>query len=511
MLPILLQIGSFSGAETSLLPLVFVAMLLDSAIVSVWYVLGVFLNNAHVKSSALTEFYQVGGTALLTAIIIGLLASYSSSFFSIMGSTQLLNPTTVSALCQNIMHTSQLDMLKSDGVVLSGPSPSSSAPSTSFVGFCNMVDPTKLDSVTAMINYPLAVTGVINANLTNQTAANLDSSFVFDAFLGFLTKLSPFVRLCVAMTPPALVCQPFATIPQPSFDLNVSFTPYSGYSYIYGSMIAFGTMLTNAFTVLVAVLVSDMILVLAWPYLIFIGLVLRSTPFTRGVGGFIIAVAIGVVLFYPLTYAMEYLALGGGGGTAVQSGAGTYGYNSITTIPGSTITCPANTLDTPTCSSGTPMCSAADYSPTCSGGGTPSCQFPSSPASCNYTVNFFAEPSVEMVVKHYKCWPSAGLNIAEMEDITFMMIPFYSVAAPLISLISNGQQPNFAPDMHLPAACASGNAFKTLTAVLQAYGLIGITTYLLPIINFIITMSAILGVSGLLGGDTSLAGLAKFL
>jgi hypothetical protein len=586
MIPLLLQIGSFSSAETALLPLVIVAMLLDSAIVSVWYALGVILNNQQVKSSAITEFYQVGGTALLTALLTGLLITFSTSFYGIMSTTQLLNPTAVSTICQGIMKANTgtgLGILGPNGGVLSGPS---SSAKTVFTGFCNMVDPKNLQSptsgsppVTALIDYPLAVTGVINANVTSQLAANLNSAFVFDSFVGFLQTFSPSIGICIASVPPAFTCLPgwsFAAA-TPSVNLDVAFAPYAGYNFLYISLTPFGTMLTNAFTVLVGVLVADMVLVVAWPYLIFVGLILRSTPFTRSVGGFIIALAIGIVVFYPLAYSMEYLALGGGlaGSSVIASGkqacadnygtcssacgtpttpgygactdsctsqlslctgaaeSGTgpniYGYNSITTIPGSTLTCPGDPAGSlPSCSGSAtdmPYCSD-DYKPACTGGDTPKCPSPPPPngmlgplqppaPSCNYTVNFFVQPNLQKVTEHYGCWPTVfgapgPLIGAELEDIESMMVPLWSAYGFTVSLISNGQQPSL-PKMDLPSDCPVGGAYNTFSAFLQSFGLIGVSTYLLPIINLIITVSGVLGVSGMLGGDTSLAGLSKFL
>jgi hypothetical protein len=534
MLPVLLQIGSFSGpgsAETTLLPLVVVAMLIDSAIVSIWYALGVILNNSQVKNSAITEFYQLGGTALLAVIIIGLLVTFSTSFYSIMTSTQLLSPTAISTLCQSIITNNGggLSILGSNGGVLSGPA---SANPTTFTGLCNMVDPKNLNVVpppiTAWMDYPLAVTGVVIANITSQTATNLNSAFVYDAYIGFLSKFSPTVGICIAFTPPAVTCLPFFPFgnAEPSVQISVAFTPDAGYNFLYISLTPFGTVMTNAFTVLVGELVVDMVLIVAWPYLIFAGLILRSTPFTRGVGGFLIAVGIGVVLFYPLTFAMEYLALGGGTGTtAIITENTIYGYNAVTTIPGNTLLCPGNYGTTPQCycAGCTAACDPSNFNPICvnpdgsKNNLAPSCMPegfigpPSSYPSCNYTVNFFVQPDLKGVINHYNCWPHVPLFVAELGDIGAMMVPFWSVYGTVVSLISNGQQPNYVPDMDLPYECRQSDAYSTFSALLQSFGLIGMTTYLLPIINLIITISAVLGVSGMLGGDTSLAGLSKFL
>ena len=50
-----------------------------------------------------------------------------------------------------------------------------------------------------------------------------------------------------------------------------------------------------------------------------------------------------------------------------------------------------------------------------------------------------------------------------------------------------------------------------LFMIMNAYGIIGIPAYWLPIMNLVITLSGIIGLSGLLGGDTSMAGLGNLV
>ena len=115
------------------------------------------------------------------------------------------------------------------------------------------------------------------------------------------------------------------------------------------------------------------------------------------------------------------------------------------------------------------------------------------------------------------CWPSlpgvqqVPLSTAEFADIAVLLIPFYSAVAPLISLIGNGFAPTSMPAFPLPALCTPTAAMNTFNAMIQAFGVMGVSAYLLPVLNLVITLSAILGVSGLLGGDTSLAGISKLL
>jgi hypothetical protein len=499
-------------------------------IITIWYVLGVLINSHRVKSSAIEEFYQIGGTALLTVLIVALLTTFSSAFFNILGSTTLLNPTTTNSLCHGIEANSQLNLLK--GPFMSGPTDGGTSP---FPGLCNIVDPSALHDLTSRINYPLAATGVMIANLTNQTANNLDDAFIFDSFIGFLSKLSPRVALCIDLDPAswvagALSCTTPLPTGDPVFELEVLFTPYAGYEVISRSLATFSTLLTNAFTLFVAQLVFIAIGIFVWPYLIFLGLVLRSTPFTRGIGGLMIAIAIGIVLLYPTVFALEYLAMGNG--VHVESGASTYGYNYITQIPGRSIAiCPGEVDEitgkplAPSCGGvATATCSETiPYNPICVGGATPTCPDIGTNVitpTCNYTVNFFAQPRIKNIAWQYKCWPvipktgvEVPLNVAEFTDIATLMIPFYSVVAPLIALIWNHVDTGMStvPPFPLPFVCNPADVLKIFYDMVQLYGIIGITAYLLPILNLIIALTGALGVSGLLGGDTNLAGIARLL
>jgi hypothetical protein len=196
---------SLPNAAALLLPLVLLALLLDAVIIVVWYYLGVMLNNSGIKGGALSEFYQLIGTAILTAMIIGVLILVSTSFYSVMGSTTLMKPATISSLCTNIESTSQLNILGSSGSFLSGPT--NGAGTGSLTGICTIVA-TQPD-ITSKLDYPLAATAVITANMTNQTAANLNYSYTVDAWLGFLSKLTPqaeYMRRCFTILHSSIFC-----------------------------------------------------------------------------------------------------------------------------------------------------------------------------------------------------------------------------------------------------------------------------------------------------------------
>ena len=123
------------------------------------------------------------------------------------------------------------------------------------------------------------------------------------------------------------------------------------------------------------------------------------------------------------------------------------------------------------------------------------------------------QPSIENIALSNSCWPEiaghhVALIVAEVADIDTLQLPGYSMFSLVAAQLSSvGAVPRFP----LPATCYPDNAVKTFEGMLQSFGIIGITAYLLPVLNLVITLSAILGLSGLLGGDTSLAGIAKLL
>jgi hypothetical protein len=67
------------------------------------------------------------------------------------------------------------------------------------------------------------------------------------------------------------------------------------------------------------------------------------------------------------------------------------------------------------------------------------------------------------------------------------------------------------PELQVFPQCTLQSGQQTLFDLTQAYGTIGVTAYFLPILNILLTVSFVIGLSGLLGGDTSLAGLSRLV
>jgi hypothetical protein len=463
MMPIPLMfvsLSQFSVQETALIPLAIAALLLDSVIIAAWYFFGVILNNNGTKQSAKGELYQLAGTAMLIVLIIAVITVFSGSLEAALSNTNLMSPAALSTSSNSVcsyVSGSQFTLLNSG---LSGT-------------LCNIVSGNSgLGPITSKIDYPLAASGIVISNLTNQEITNLNSYYQVDLFIGFLSKLSPKFNICVADVEDSGEC----LIPEPptAFLIDFSSTPYSGLSLIYNGMTILGIILTSGLYSFILQLIFILLFLFAWPYLIFIGIILRSNFITRKVGGLFIAIAIGTVFFYPMVFATQYLTLGNGltnipnygdiTSTLPNSISSIYGYNSIasnslTAIPG-------------------------------------------------YNLNFYILPSIQNIAEQNGVWPGTAI-ISESADIGFLLIPFLSAIYTGESLSTSfiGGIPQFS----LPIGFTPQQAEQFLFAALNAYGVSGITAYLLPVMDILITITAIIGLSGLLGGDTQLMGLSRLV
>jgi hypothetical protein len=458
MFPSILMFSSLSAAQYLLLPLVLIALIIDVAILVVWYFIGALLGNSTVKTAARNEFYQFIGTAILISVVLFFLVLGGSLFYSALSSTSLMNPSAIYNTISSLSSNTQLSILAS-GNSLANPSASSTYP-----GLVNLVAAAEKSSAsnTIKIDYPLAATSVIVANLTNQTALNLNQMFYVDALLGFMSGLTPETIFCSSYGTP---CYTPIALTGLLFSIEVDYTPYAGYELIYSSFRSLSVILATAYESFVAQLLVYTILLYIWPYLLFIGLVLRATFFTRKIGGLFIAAAVASVLILPLVFSVEYLSLGRGTQSSPLPSA--FGFNAITTLPAS------------------------------SGTG-------------NYILNFFVEPSIGAIATHNGCYPIISgyttLAGAEMADIATTFIPIYNIVAAHIDQYLSSPSP-----YPLPVGCSDTSALHTLFDSLNLYGIIGVIAYFLPLINLLIFLSALQGLSGLMGGDTSLGGLARLI
>ncbi len=493
ILSFLLQItapSSLPNAYTLLMPLVIIALLVDVMILVIWYYIGVMLNNGVIKSAAKGEFYQFIGTCIMVIIIIVVLVFASAAFYNVLGTTKLMSTGAtgaISTMCSNIESTTSLDIIGKTNSLLSGPQTNTGT--GNFPGLCTLVSSTSTD-ITTQLDYPLAATAVVISNMTNQTAANLNYSFTEDAWLGFLSTLSPQLNLCIDPETEGASCIIPNPILAPVFIVHYTNTPYAGYNLLTNNLIAFGNLINFSVESFIAQLLLITIFLYVWPYMLFAGLILRSTFFTRKIGGLLMAAAIAGLLIFPLVYSFEYLSLGNGlqpqvaGATGITGYNSTYGFNAVTALPGK-----------PNVNNG------------------------------NYVINFFVQPNIKTIANTLNCWPNgnstgsfqtygipvpSGLWQSEVGDIAALMLPGKSTWNAVVNLVALAPLKE-APAIQLPVNCTPQSALNTFFALLNAYGLIGLDAYLLPIINLVIFITSVIGLSGLFGGDTELAGLSKLV
>ncbi len=496
---------SVHAAQTNLAEFIVVALLIDAIIVAVWYMIGYVMNDQKIKANARGEFIQLIGTSIIVAVVVGALAFFASLYMSSFSASGL-SPQAMYQTCNTISAGSQLTLFSGNFIAgTSYSSRSTKAPSnplppynllfgtSSFPGICNMVyDPST--SFTGQIDYPLATSAVLIANLTNQTLTNLNALFTIDTYMGFLDSFTPFVEPVCWSNLEACLLPGAGTI---NFDLKISFQPYAGYDMIFQSYSPLGDLLSLAFESYVAQFVFIIALLFIWPYMLFVGIVLRATPFTRAIGGLFIAIAIGAVVFMPIIYGLEYVNL--------CPGVPYY----ISTPSGPVLSQPSGCQQVAPSQSGSPPPSFTFNSFAYGYNGIT--QIPeNSPTTGNYyDINFFVMPNMTYIATSTaatggSCWPTGGIIGAELIAIGYSLTPAYAGEALMSS------SPASLPS--LPGqSCSQQSAIALLYNLFDAYGVVGVSAYFMPIINILVVISAVIGLSGLLGGDTELAGLAKLV
>lgn len=475
----------FLSARSNLLPLVFIALLLDSGIIAVWYYIGVLLNNRTVKAGARSEFGQLIGTAIIAGIVIGAIFLYGNTMYNALNQTQLMSSTAMTTMCNNIenYNNQPMSLIMSHSLLFLGPSDSilggSSVPEQTgsqqaFPGFCNMLSPTTIDGY---IDYPLVTTGVVLANVTNQTMANINEFYYVDEYISWLGAVKP--SLSLTLNVGALGIQEFTSLARVSLSLALKFQPYAGYSATGRAIRALGNLFPWEFMVLAAQLIMSAAFLYIWPFLLFTGLILRALPFTRKIGGLFIAVAVGGLMFIPMLYAIEYLSLAHGipNYTNLES---EYGFNAIPPLPNNN-----GNINPP------------------------------------YSLNFFVQPSIRAIAEYTACPNGGSVNqyCGNGNPIWYIAADIVGLNTPvggvkyiggvifkLLSRSSTNYQPTY-----LVSSWNSNVVLNFLFMTYNVYGIDTIIAWMIPLLNLAITLAGIRALSGMMGGDTSIAGLSKLV
>ncbi len=455
MLDYMFALG-YTAISGQLLPMAIAALLIDAGIISVWYIIGTLLNNSRVKASAKSEIAQLVGTVVIISILIYSLAIFSMLFYTSLNKTSLMSQSELSSTCTNLESNSPLTILQG------GKGSLLVSQSSDNLGICDYINAGGIGTVDTRINYPLAASAIINANLTNQLVVQLNNLFIFGAYVGFYSSFGQVIGFGAVSTQPAL---------------EISVFPYSGFNMLTKSLQALYSLMSIALGIMITKMLWLAVSLYVWPYLLFGGIVLRSTLFTRKIGGLLIAIAIGMVFFYPAILSAEYLVLGNPNSYASLSP-----YLPPSSVQGAIPGITAGTSNV----------------------------ILSNTISQNYKLNLFILPQVDKIAKAEGCWPADGsLLLGESEQIGVALIPGVSLVNTILSL-AGGSIPRVISDFGI-ASCTANGAENTMFDLFEFYGISGITIYWLPLLNILITLSGILGLSGLLGGDTALMGLSRLI
>ncbi len=450
MLDILLN--TLIPQEGALIPLAVLALLISSAIVSIWYMIGLIINDNRIKASAIGEFTQMVGTLILIAIVIYSLTVLSAALYTSLNSTKLMSQSAISTICSKLESTSQLSILGT------GTGSLLSSTNSQYPGICYYINSISGSGVNTRIDYPLAAAAVVDANVTNQIATQLNNLFVVDAYVGFYSSFKDIVGIGVGIP-----------------IVSAGVTPDLGFGMIYDSMKALGALTSLGLEANMAALIILTISLYAWPYLIFGGIVLRTTIFTRRIGGLLIAIGIGIVFIYPTVLSIEYLTL---------SNPSSYAQlNAYSNSFGPTVAIAPGPID-----SNSILLSSAMQS--------------------TYKLDFFILPDISKIASQDGCWPPGGYLIAgEASQMAISLVPIVS-QLNLIVAFTGGS----IPDVNIGfSSCSASSAQSLIFDLFDFYGIGGIIMYWIPIINIIITLVGILGLSGLMGGDTNLAGFGRLI
>ncbi len=553
-----LQITNFS-VFSNWLPVIFLAILMSFLITIIYYVIGFLLNNKNIKSKATAEFAQVIGTAIVVLVILFV--------FNLIGTTlispvSILNPQTANNFCLSLS-ASSVYFLNSFHV----HSPTRIICSDIIAP---LVSPNPQSNMTIMLDYGLSASYLVIANVTNQVATNLNAFYVYDSIVSFLSHFQSLNTLQIGTTNA----------------ITLNYTPLSGYSFLTKMISGIAIVSNLSLYSFIIQLLVILMAITAWPYVLGAGIVLRSTFYTRRIGGLLIGVVLALLIILPMIFLFEYSAL------SSNQNSFPIGVNSTPYLPiyeelpngtvevygdvsgyanvagycnggmvyetqcgnASTITSPPICANPSTLSawqkcdngyvasvSGCPK-GYYGYETVCGDPHTlerqttvglgyakltqPLCIPPSKlPPDANIcpknavprgsSVYLFNLPNATDMLRYYTCWPPSGsVAVFETWFAGLYLIPFYGLAEGIAGAIGyvGGSLVTAAPVASLYLlGCIPNDAINAGLSFANIYGLTALTAFLLPLMNVLIVYSAAMGFSGLLGGDTDILGLSKFV
>jgi len=493
--------------------------------------------------------------------------------------TSVLSPNTVNSMCTNLSND-QLAFINTNSMAFnSGPSPTAAicadiiAPLAAGAASDTTASGSTTSSLTTSIDYGLAATYVIFANLTSQSTSNYNAFYIFSDVIGFLSKFTS-----------------VNAIATPAFDISFYYTPLAGYSFLNTMLLALGIVSALSFYAYMIQMLAILLILFIWPYLLAAGIILRASTFTRRLGGLIIGLTLSFLIIMPLIILFEYASLSspqnaypigtntipylpiyeqGPAGNVMVYGAssGFVSAKVYTQQGGTTTTLPATCANgyiyesfcgDPNSVGAQPICAASVnplqlcqngyilantlpqnpcspgqyvYESVCGDPNTterqtglikaPACfTNPSNEPLCSETaephtsIAPFMLPNATKMLEYYSCWPIGG-NIWAYELIGALpyLIPFYGLALGVFSAFgfSVGGLVSQIPTILLAQGCTPQNAINAGLTLTNIYGITAITAFILPLLNILIIYSGAMGISKLMGGDTDVLGLSKLI
>jgi len=465
-----LTITHFSVLE-NWISILTLAILIGIFIVSFIYFAGSLLNSSRIKETAINELGQLIGTVIIAVIIIAIVEFFGSA--SVTALTANTIGGNIIQICQQLSND-QFNLVDSNSIT----SPTNTICAATNSIYSNIQNGGGSGIGTALFaDYDLMASYIIVANLTSQMAQNLNALYQYENYIGFLSTLTPVTTYCEAappasLAPPLLAAWCIVPINPRALSLSVSFTPYKGYTILKEISKPIETEAYMIFEIYLIELLSIITFIYAWPYLLAAGIILKASMFTRRVGGMLIGIVIAGLIIFPIIFLMEYASL-----------------NNATLGP---IGASPNTIPVFTMNGNTLTGHYVVYN--------------------SNTINFFVFPNATNIVNYYGCYPFGGnIYLSELSISAYYMIPgvgIYNLLAYAIGGAVTGSLPNIPLTV---VSCQPQNALTLIFHFADLYGIIGVTGYILPIINILILFSAIKGISQLMGGDTNLLGLGRLV
>jgi hypothetical protein len=459
--------GNYSSIFQEWEPIVLIAVILSISIAAAYYMAGVLLDNKKIKANAIGEIGQAIGAAIIMIAVVAAIAVFGSGELSYVS---VISPSSMGNLCAQL-GTSRVTLLNSGGAI------NGNAVLTNMV--CSQIvdiETGTANDPTSSVDYGLLANYVIIANVTRQDADNLNSLYIFENWVGFLSHFVETSQLC---TPTCLWTGKDAL----SAMISLNSSPLAGYDKIsdFTQPLEFQANLT--FYVLFMQLLMIALFLFAWPYLIAAGLVLRTTFITRRAGGLLIAIGVTVVLLYPLMGILEYNAFNGANPSPI-------GINGLQLGTGALSAMALNEL--------LPNGQMTVYG--------------------SNGINFFVLPNAGEVINANYCMPPAdNVLLGEMAFAAPYLVPGYGLGTAIfnsaIGLVGA------LPYVYVPSpnpigsaeGCGPTNALNTMMEVINLYGVAFVSGILFPFINILVALAAVISLSKLFGGDTDLIGLGKLI